>query len=326
MIQLETIDKKIWNIDVAIINIIKQSTSINDKILIDFNNEGPCLRSCNFYNILDSICENFSIDKKRFVIQTSNNEEFHDEYPIQVTDNIWIIEAKKRNQLAEPKNDILQTVGCFTGQVNWARLAFVYWLDKCYNTQSIITCHYDNSVLTHRERLELRDTITELPDEIDLAIDFLKSCPRKLPELDLPYKTSNKSNLQQISRLSNFSKTYSEFFLELVCESYYSGLTFFPTEKTFRPIAQLTPFITFGPRGFLSNLHRCGFKTFSNYWSEEYDNMSGRERVLEIRKILSQLFKYTPEEIKSMYQDMLPILTHNKNRLMTITPEELKLG
>lgn len=326
MIIIESIDKKLWDLEFKVIEILKEATLDNNKIIIDFNNEGPCLRSCNFYRVLDDISNTFSIDKSRFLIRTANNEEYHDEYAIEVTDNLWITQAKKKNIIAENKNLNLTTVGCFTGQANWTRLAFVYWLDHYYKEKSLITCHYNNSLLNHHTRLELNDVMIYFPEEILIASDFLKSCPRKMPGSDLPYATVDNPTLTIISDVAHFSNGYSDIFTELVCESYHSGITFFPTEKTFRPMIQLTPFITFGPRGFLSNLQRTGFKTFNNYWNESYDDLSGQDRIIAIRQVLSTLFTYSPTQLQEMYNDMMPLLVHNKNRITEMSVKDLKLA
>ena len=325
MVIIESIDKKLWNIEHKIVDIIKQSTT-DDQIIINFIGEGPCLRSCNFYSILDNICDCFSIEKQRFLIRTANNEEFHDEYTIEIIENIWLKEAKKKNVATTTKNTNLLTVGCFTGQANWTRLAFVYWLDYYYKEQSLITCHYDTNIKKHHTRLELNEVMINFPEEISIAANFLKSCPRKMPNSDLPYGSVEKASLNIISNVVHFSTGYTDIFTELVCESYYSGLTFFPTEKTFRPMIQLTPFITFGPQGHLSNLQRCGFKTFNNYWDESYDNMSGKDRIITIRQVLSTLFALSSKQLQDMYKDMLPILEHNKNRITEMSVGELKLG
>ena len=34
------------------------------------------------------------------------------------------------------------------------------------------------------------------------------------------------------------------------------------------------PFIVLGPKGYLHNLKRLGFKTFGTFWNESYDDVS----------------------------------------------------
>ena len=324
MILLESRDKRIWHLDKKTIEIVNDAISTTGPIIINLIGEGPCLRSCNFYNILDNISQTFNIDKNRFIIQTCNVEEYHDEYNIEIQNNIWIDHCKKIQTNNEAKNLTLNTVGCFVGKTNWNRLVLLGWLDKFFNEKSLLTCHYNNNSQSQLSALELNEIFQICPDEIHAAINFLKICPKKITNINMHY--DKKITFNNIISITNeLSSSYHMIFSELVCETYYSGLTFFPTEKTFRPIMQLTPTITFGSRGFLSNMQRCGFKTFSNYWDESYDDLQDYERIQAIQSVLKKLFLLDHKELTDMYADMLPILIHNKNRLLTMQSEELKL-
>ena len=330
MIHLESRDSQIWNIDKKIIEIIKEGISSNKKIIISTSDEGICLRSCYFYDLLDKICDTFNIDKNRIEIETSNVEEFHSEYKILILPNNHVGLNQKEIINSKPKNLNLFPIGCFVGKINWARLVLLSWLDQ-YPSKALITCHYTNgngdSNLIANSSLQLNDNFFTFPNEIESAVKFLKTCPRLLSsEFRIPYDKIQKATENDIFNIAvKFSEGYSNIFAELVCETYFSGFTFFPTEKTFRPIQQLTPFIIFGPQGFLTNLHRSGFKTFSKYWDEGYDEYVGVERILKIRQIISQLFEIDQSTLQEMYADMRPILEHNKNRFLELTPEELYL-
>jgi hypothetical protein len=323
MIIIESMDKKLWNIESKVIEIIKEATASTDKIIIDFNYEGPCLRSSNFYNILDTISEKFNVDKNRFIIRTLNTEEYHDEYTIEILNNPWLDEATKRNKLNVNKKLIKYNVGCFIGKVNWNRLYFLTWLDSYYKNKSLISCYYDSNNLTQTNNLGIRELAVNFPNEIDLAGKFLKTCPRLLDKSVLPsYQRRPTLEVRHCFEID----AYPQIFAELVCETYYSGLTFFPTEKTFRPIIELTPFVTFGPQGYLANLQRCGFKTFSDFWDESYDTVAGKDRAISITKVLEQILAMSSDDMQQMYADMLPILEYNKSRLLIITQKNLKLG
>jgi len=330
MINLESRDSQIWNIDKKIIEIIKEGISSDKKIIMSTYGEGVCLRSCHFYDLLDNICDTFNIDKNRIEITTSNIEEFHSEYKIVILPNIHVKLNQKELINPKPKNLNLFPVGCFVGKINWARLALLSWLNQ-YPSKSLITCHYkyvdDDSDLTTKLSLQLNDNFLTFPNETESAVKFLNTCPKLLStNFKIPYDKMQTITIDDIFNVAvKFSEGYSDIFAELVCETYFSGFTFFPTEKTFRPIQQLTPFITFGPRGFLTNLHRCGFKTFGSYWDEGYDECVGVDRILKIKQILLQLFEIDQPALQEMYADMKPILEHNKNRFLELTPEELYL-
>jgi hypothetical protein len=81
-------------------------------------------------------------------------------------------------------------------------------------------------------------------------------------------------------------KFYDRFQIELVAETMCAGITFFPTEKTFRPITGRRPFIVYGPMNFLSNLRELGFQTYNECWDESYDHYQGQERWNRIRSVI----------------------------------------
>jgi hypothetical protein len=50
------------------------------------------------------------------------------------------------------------------------------------------------------------------------------------------------------------------------------------SEKSYKPLAYFQPFITVGSEGTLAWLHKEGFETFNNLWSEDYDLIDNDER------------------------------------------------
>jgi hypothetical protein len=84
-------------------------------------------------------------------------------------------------------------------------------------------------------------------------------------------------------------KFYNHFQIELVAETMCAGTTFFPTEKTFRPITGRRPFIVYGPIHFLNNLRGLGFRTYSECWDESYDQYHGQERWNRMKKVIDDI-------------------------------------
>ena len=81
----------------------------------------------------------------------------------------------------------------------------------------------------------------------------------------------------------------------------------------------LTPFVIFGPQGFLSNLKsRYGFKTFEQWWDESYDDYQNYERITKIYKVIDYLDSLSMSDREAMYKDMQPILLHNYQTLIDI--------
>jgi hypothetical protein len=96
------------------------------------------------------------------------------------------------------------------------------------------------------------------------------------------YQGSLDTNLS----LLNF---YNQFQIEIVAETMCAGITFFPTEKTFRPITGRRPFIVFGPVHFLNNLRGLGFRTYSECWDESYDQYQGQDRWNRMRTVIDNI-------------------------------------
>ena len=62
-----------------------------------------------------------------------------------------------------------------------------------------------------------------------------------------------------------------------------------------------------------------GFKTFFEYWDEEYDGYGPRIKFQKIIKLIDDLSNKPKSELYSMYQSMQPILEHNYNLLVSKT-------
>lgn len=100
--------------------------------------------------------------------------------------------------------------------------------------------------------------------------------------VDDQYSSSNDTNRDLMLH-------YHKFAVEIVCETYCYGDTFFPTEKTVRPIAAGKAFVTFGPVDFLKRLQTYGFCTFSDLWDEGYDQLEGAARWSEMQQVLAYI-------------------------------------
>jgi hypothetical protein len=84
-------------------------------------------------------------------------------------------------------------------------------------------------------------------------------------------------------------KFYNQFQIEIVAETMCAGTTFFPTEKTFRPMVGRRPFLVFGPTNFLNNLRELGFRTYSECWDESYDQYQDQERWNRMQSVIEDI-------------------------------------
>jgi hypothetical protein len=107
-------------------------------------------------------------------------------------------------------------------------------------------------------------------------------------------------------------KFYDQFGVELVLETMTRGTTFFPTEKTVRPIVGLKPFVTYASKNYLHYLRNLGFKTFDGIWDESYDNLEGIDRWHQMKKVVQYIINNP-----SVISQTKPIVEYNKNLLLT---------
>jgi hypothetical protein len=85
-------------------------------------------------------------------------------------------------------------------------------------------------------------------------------------------------------------------------------------EKTIKTMFGMRPFICNANQGYLKNLHSLGFKTFSNWWDESYDNeFDFYSKQDKIFRIIESILKKSDLELRNMLEDMKPVLVHNFN-------------
>jgi hypothetical protein len=105
---------------------------------------------------------------------------------------------------------------------------------------------------------------------------------------------------------------YKDSFFSVVTETCVSeGL--FLTEKTFKPIVNLHPFMILGQPGILKYLKSQGYKTFPELFDESYDNETDLvkriDKIQDNIEMFSQLEYNTKLELLQSVQDKLK---HNK--------------
>lgn len=86
----------------------------------------------------------------------------------------------------------------------------------------------------------------------------------------------------------------------------------FITEKTFRPIYFKHPFVMLGVKGSLSGLKEHGYKTFSPYFDESYDEID--DPVLRLETAMNEvtrLCSLSDDEWLTIQLALLPILEYN---------------
>ena len=113
---------------------------------------------------------------------------------------------------------------------------------------------------------------------------------------------------------------YNETSISLIAETHYKNdEIFFPTEKTYRAIANLHPFVIASTPKFLNNLRKKGYETFNTIFDESYDDEL--DDNLRLTKIVNSL----NNSIKIPYDKYKEICEHNKSVLISNAQNTLRL-
>ena len=94
----------------------------------------------------------------------------------------------------------------------------------------------------------------------------------------------------------------------------------FVTEKTWKPIIGMRPFVLNGQTKVYNWLRTQGFRTFNHFWPhiemEDCNEFEVHDSIVAVVKYLST------QDIRQMYQEMLPDLAYNRNRFTEFAQEQ----
>ena len=117
-------------------------------------------------------------------------------------------------------------------------------------------------------------------------------------------------------QITPIEKYYKDIFCDVVTESRFAQPTPNYSEKVHQPMWYRKPFILMAPPGTLKYLHEQGYKTFSDFWDESYDDCTNHEeRLYKIFEVIKYIESKTITELRDIYKDMRPILDHNRKHV-----------
>lgn len=265
--------------------------------------EAICLTAIGVYDLLD-LFEFLQVD-----IHTDNPLETHDRYNIIYKQNPWLKKQEKIDTSLHIWNGA-KTFLCLFHRPTASRLGIGAHIYKNHLQCSHLhfSAEIDNNALIQFELDKLLEYHIPSIEPAGILIN-------QLPLLKSP--SDRLTSRLGYDYADPLTKLYQDILIDIVVESHVLGNTFYPTEKTTRPIWLKKPFIIFGSKNYLDYLHQLGFKTFYEFWSEDYDGYEGRDRYVKILQLIDNLAKKSTVELTQIYQDMQSILDYNYNLLMT---------
>jgi hypothetical protein len=113
---------------------------------------------------------------------------------------------------------------------------------------------------------------------------------------------------------------YQNSLLSVVTETNFENDELTLTEKAFKPAKEKHPFIIIGVKGSLKAMRDMGFKTFSEFWDESYDEEDEpRYRLWKIMQLCIEIGTWDNEKILDFKRKVKPIVEHNFNTVFTDT-------
>ena len=223
--------------------------------------------------------------------------------------------------------DIKKHFGVFVGTSRWHRLYIASVMHGLYKHKTMMSYwqHHLNNDLPANLRMDelmLKDANESMRDHM---FEFTKRLPIHLDSNDATINDNKGADVRRGDWETAYEilPYYNKIFLDIVCETWHEGQCFLPNEKTGRPIIAKTPFIAFAGCGFLNNLKKIGFKTFDKWWSEEYDDHHGVQRIQRMLKQIEKIASLPITTLNEMYNDMSPVLEHNYQLIKALTPAEM---
>lgn len=179
-----------------------------------------------------------------------------------------------------------------------------YLIDNNLLNQGIVTLGKENNIYSKNVAPATHLTLNETPETT--VGNWGMSM-----ELGIPH---------DIHSLGNIA-IWQNHFLNVVSETEFLPWDpMFISEKTWKPILGLRPFVINGQTKIYQYLRDAGFKTFNHHW--DHINV---ENVTEtqVHRSITEVIKYlTTQQLGDLYQRMLPDLIHNRDHFVKFSQQQ----
>jgi hypothetical protein len=288
-------------------------------VIIDVNSEGPALAVFGVLDLLDEFPHKYSFTRWSNPIEQVKHPR------VECSARSHFFTMSWRYWIDELENDPADKIfGLFVGRPSVARNSIIY--DACH--------YWPRNFLLSRMGTYINEPWREYVNPGIVLVEKLEDwgsperCAslkhwtktHRVPSLDNVhvkeyYEIPEISSAKCATSLLSF---YNQFNIELICETYTQGVTFFPTEKTTRPIIGNKPFLAYGPVDYLKNMQKLGFQTFGHLWDEEYDQYEGHQRWQKMRTVIDTICNLDNESTADLLKQCASITRHNRIRLREI--------
>jgi hypothetical protein len=132
----------------------------------------------------------------------------------------------------------------------------------------------------------------------------------------LPLRVDNITKLNDMIDVTsrNVQHLYDSSLITVVTETFFETQVISVTEKSFKPLFYKQPFIIVGAPHSLHYLKKKGYKTFSNWFDESYDEILDHDnRIIKIAEVCKTISEWSQETKQKFIEETQEILEHNYN-------------
>ena len=268
-----------------------------DQIILDLCSEAPCLNSIGLSQILNAWLSQHGVDASMVEITRWSNPVQQVPYktPRFSGKSHFFKYSEMYWQESVSFNTAEKMFGLFLGRNSIARNTILYEVNDVWPQHFLCSRMQSRApepwLVTWPDGVVMLESSADwnTPEQLQKMISWYSQDP--VPSIDGKTVRDQYHVVEQSAAECNRSllQYYDRFNIELVCETYTYGDTFFPTEKTVRPIMAAKPFLVYGPRGYLRRLCELGFRTYADCWDESYDLLEGPERWRAMRSVIQDV-------------------------------------
>lgn len=303
-------------------------------IVLDMRSEGPSLQALGVINVINAWLRDRQQPSESIQLWRWSNPVEFVPYKLIGCNNLSHFFSMSKNYWlhSEPVFDShthKNLFGLFLGRMTYARAVILY---QCMVTKQDIFVSKMSSPSPLPWQLNPQDEIN-----LDCLSDWLNTNQQyrmftwydqyTIPSVDqMAVRDQFATPESYVDTNRSLLKHYDRFSIELVCETYTQGNTFFPTEKTVRPIMAGKPMLVYGPQYFLARLRTMGFQTYNTLWDETYDLYSGAERWQRMQAVMQSLNQKSQDERNQLLSRAHVIALHNRQHLHSIVINQINLN
>jgi hypothetical protein len=117
---------------------------------------------------------------------------------------------------------------------------------------------------------------------------------------------------------------YDSSLINIITETYFFSNIIHITEKTYKPIAFMQPFILVAAPSSLKHIQDMGFKTFSEFWDESYDlELDHKLRFEKIMSVIKFIASWSEEQRIEFTHNIKDTVEYNVKHLNTMQDTEI---